>query len=218
MTIASSKSLKITLVISLLWHVLCLVMFEPTLGKNLKRLDFAGVSFLGNILKKGDLNFEGDFENAVYFSKGFFDCRIKQIIFKISRLNKKDNAYFTYLKEEIRPTFGLDFNKKKIICMENLVSDITHKYKKESTLVFYPRLPHSFLFYFKDRQKAHIEFTFYISDKGKVGFINRKISSGNLEADLLASRYITRCLNLVEGQFPFKTWQTVKIDLTRKND
>jgi hypothetical protein len=89
---------------------------------------------------------------------------------------------------------------------------------KEISLIFHPRLGNSFLFYFKNRQKAHIELTFYISEKERITWVKRKITCGSLEADLLSSRYITHCLFLQKNYFAPGRWHSVKIDLSREDD
>jgi hypothetical protein len=92
--------------------------------------------------------------------------------------------------------------------------------RKDSPIMFHPLLPYQLQIYFKDRQAVHIELMFNIvslGDKNSV-LIKRKISSGNLEADLLSSRYINHYLFIQQARFPRDNWQTVKIDLSTKND
>jgi len=87
-----------------------------------------------------------------------------------------------------------------------------NKYKR--TFFFSPKLPHHFLLYFKDRTSVHIELDYFLSEGGIIE-TRRKISSGNLDADLLVWRYINHWLFLHRNQLPRNLWQTVKIDLTR---
>ena len=86
--------------------------------------------------------------------------------------------------------------------------------------MFYPRLPPYFSLYFKDRQVAHMELMFKITSSLKNSSISikRKISSGNLEADLLCMRYINHYLFVQQGIFTSGDWQAVKIELSAKND
>jgi hypothetical protein len=44
--------------------------------------------------------------------------------------------------------------------------------------------------------------------------IKRKISSGNLEVDLLSMRYLSPYLFIQQNRFTPNNWQTVKIDLS----
>ena len=84
----------------------------------------------------------------------------------------------------------------------------------------HPLLPHDFALYFKDRQIAHVEleFNFVSSRQPAVAVIKRKISSGNLEVDLLSMRYIGHYLFIQQTKFAPNSWRTVKIDLSAKDD
>jgi hypothetical protein len=86
--------------------------------------------------------------------------------------------------------------------------------------MLYPKLPHHFLIYFKDRQRVHIELMFNIMTKAMINtiLIKRKVSSGNLEADLLSMRYMSHYLFIQQSKFIPDKWQTVKIDLWAKDD
>ena len=66
----------------------------------------------------------------------------------------------------------------------------------------------------------HIELVFNLISQGnsKTIVMNRKISSGNLEADLLTKRYLGHYLFVQQGAYPADSWQTVKIDLSAKED
>lgn len=92
--------------------------------------------------------------------------------------------------------------------------------REKQPIVFYPELPQHFLLFFKDRQAVHIELMFNILLGTKINSIDikRKISSGNLEADLLTMRYISRYLFIEQSRFPKNSWQAIKIDLSTKND
>jgi hypothetical protein len=87
---------------------------------------------------------------------------------------------------------------------------------RPAAIVFHPVLPYSFSLYFKDRQVAHVELIYRLQPEGGQGSIavKRKISSGNLEVDLLSMRYIRRYLFI--QQAAKNDWQTVKIDLSAK--
>ena len=212
-------TLRNALFISLIWHILCAGVIDPTLGKVLDDVHFPEVFFLGSILDSHDLVFLSKKERGDRQAKDPLYSRINLFNFKTSVLSERKGESFSSLIKYKRPLFNLNYHpEEKIITRPILDHSILDEYNKGSSLVFYPRLPYSFLIYFKDRQKAHIEFSFFISKEGVITFIDRKITSGNLEVDLLASRYINRHLNLIKGQFLTNTWQTVKIDLTRRDD
>jgi hypothetical protein len=92
--------------------------------------------------------------------------------------------------------------------------------KKEAVIMFYPQLPYNFLIYFQDRQLVHIELMYNIISRDSANsiIIKRKISSGNLEVDLLSMRYIGHYLFIQQDAFAPNIWQTVKIDLSTKTE
>jgi hypothetical protein len=92
---------------------------------------------------------------------------------------------------------------------------------KPPVFIFHPILPAGFSLYFKDRQLAHVELSYRMSgDSGGrlLPEVKRKISSGNLEVDLLCKRYITNYLFAQRLAFSPSFWQVVKIDLSDKDD
>ena len=207
-------SLRITLLLSASLHMACFGMFEPTFGNPLQKLNLSKVTFLGPIFRITEFSPGADYRAS---SRKFV---IKQPHFfkPPSVASKKEEAFLTFKNEPLKPLAFLRQETKKISFLPAVESDLFLKRKKEPTVVFYPPLPYSFLLYFQDRQIAHIEFMFYISSNGKIVDIKRKVSSGNLDADLLSLRYIAHYLSLAEGKFPREAWQVVNIDLARKND
>jgi hypothetical protein len=88
--------------------------------------------------------------------------------------------------------------------------------RKDSVLMLHPLLPYQFNLYFRDRQTVHIELEFEITQADMRNFVSlrRKISSGNLEADLLSMRYIGHYLFIQQARFMPAKWQTVKIEFS----
>ncbi|MGE5308057.1 MAG: hypothetical protein ACM3OC_03150 [Deltaproteobacteria bacterium] len=90
--------------------------------------------------------------------------------------------------------------------------------KKDSVITIHPLLPYGLQLYFRDRQSAHLELMFMIytnRPEKKFIIIKRKVSSGNLDADLLCSRYLGHYLFIQQERFATNTWQTVRIDLSQ---
>lgn len=91
--------------------------------------------------------------------------------------------------------------------------------RKGQVVMFYPPLPYQVSLYFRDRQAVHIELMFCVmkaAGEKRAIAIKRKVSSGNLEADLLSMRYISRYLFIQQAGFNPENWQVVKIDLSAK--
>lgn len=196
-----------TILFSLLGHLTVFSIFNFSFGSKIPKVDYTPVSFWGDFLRNTDLT----------FSRG-----------KVLNINKREFIPLNRPPKEplevslpyFKPTVGLISNNDKLpfVLDKFLVEGAI--VKKEPVVIFYPQLPPHFLLYFQNRQAVHIELLFNIISSGKVDAVNirRKISSGNLEADLLTMRYISHYLFVQQSGLPHNTWQTVKIDLSTKND
>jgi hypothetical protein len=112
-----------------------------------------------------------------------------------------------------KPQAAPEYNRQKVLKPE--FSGAKKTGPRSYSITLYPPLPYHFLLYFKDRQAVHIELEFNKISKGQNSsiLIKRKISSGNLEADLLSMRYLEHYLLLQQSQLPSNEWQSVKIEL-----
>jgi len=90
-------------------------------------------------------------------------------------------------------------------------------FPRESFVMIHPPLPYELQLYFKDRQSVHLELAFMVVPHRSKKFIvlKRVISSGNLDADLLCSRYLGHYLFIEQERFAVNAWQTVRIDLSK---
>ncbi len=204
--------LKNTFIISSLGHLLVFGLFNFSFDQSRFQHQEPPLVFWGQILPNAALN-------------------LKSIVLPVNRsiVGQRD---FTVLPRNTTPDFclssdfslkpqvQLSFSPEKVVYLpkENIAQ--IQLPKKDSPIKFHPLLPYQLQLYFKDRQAVHIELMFNIgaSPDQKAILIKRKISSGNLEADLLSVRYINHYLFNQRSRFPLNTWQTVKIDLSTKND
>lgn len=198
--------------ISLSVHLIIFGMF--TVSFSTKPLNYADINFNGALLSKSDLA-KAMLNAGRQPTPGAFAAQFLVNKSDIRRLDNARSAYNFIGKNSLKPAVSLAFNNDKIILSEKLFSP---KAPGQPSIMFYPGLPRYFDIYFKDRQFVHIELLFKIISKGPINAItvNRKISSGNLEADLLSIRYISQYLFLQQMRFPPDKWQTVKIDLSLK--
>jgi hypothetical protein len=120
----------------------------------------------------------------------------------------------------LKPQVVVAFNRQKTDLDREELAWIKPPKLKEPVIIFHPSLPHDFSLYFSDRQVAHVELDFRIAPHEELRpvLVKRKISSGNLEVDLLIQRNIEHYLFIQESRFAPGKWQTVKIDLTGEND
>jgi len=202
--------LKQTIFISLLGHITLFSMFGFSFGPKVPEANFAPVCFWGNILRSSDLISIHSFDTG--YKRGGFSG--KSEIAMLDKINRQ-NLYNNWQE---KPPASLTFNQEKIVFTQKLMLRAPLSEKKEPAIMFYPRLPYHFALYFKDRQAVHIELSFEVisSDKRNLVLVKRKISSGNLEADLLSMRYISRYLFIQQRGLTPNKWEIVKIDLSPK--
>jgi len=220
---------KQTIFISLLGHITLFSMFSLSFGPKIPEVDFARVCFWGAIFRSPDLM------NSRIFDIGYKTGRLtgKSEISVLDKINRENLlASRDYFPAEAgsrpipnndwggKPPASLTFNQEKIAFTQKLAPISLMSGRRESTIMFYPRLPYHFALYFKDRQTVHIELMFQVisGDKRNSILVKRRISSGNLEADLLSMRYISRYLFMQQRGFVPNKWQIVKIDLSTVGD
>jgi len=208
----SSPILKKTIFISLLGHITVFSIFSFSFGPKIPRLNFSSVSFWGTIFyAKPDV-----MKNRVFNGSDIKEKFPRPAA--IVALSKANQEYTLVSRDYLKPSVKLTFNKEKISFKPRVEPTYAFFKKKEPVIMLYPALPYHFLLYFKDRQVVHIEFMFNITSlsiKNSI-VIKRKISSGNLEVDLLSMRYIESYLFIQQMGFAPDNWQTVKIELSTK--
>ena len=188
-------------------------MFSLSFGHKIPEVNFARVCFWGAILRSPDLMNNRN-SDIGYEKRGFTGKSEIAVLDKINREN------ILASRDYLKPPVSLVFNQEKIVFTRETMPISFIPGRKESAIMFYPRLPYHFALYFKDRQTAHIELAFAVisGDKRNSILVKRRVSSGNLEADLLSMRYISRYLFMQQRGFAPNKWQIVKIDLSTAND
>ncbi|HTY44959.1 MAG TPA: hypothetical protein VMD52_03095 [Patescibacteria group bacterium] len=206
-----SQLFKKSVFISLLSHITLLGVFNLSFNPVLPKANYTAVSFWGSWLP-------ADFLRAPRVKPSSLKMLLPSPEPDTRLLRQPDQrmagAYDYYVKPHAMPA---SLNADKISYVESLASSAP-PVKKGAVLMFYPPLPHNFSLYFKDRQAVHIELMFRkaspADSKTNALIVKRKISSGNLEADLLTMRYLGRYLFMQQRNLPLDAWQTVKIELS----
>lgn len=200
--------------ISILGHIAVFGLFNFSFGHKIPQLYFANIYSLGSILGKVDLINNKENLNAPKMKKDFVAK------FRPKVLVKTNNEYPAITDYYLKPQFNIIPGETKTVSLPVSIPLPVMRRVKEQALMFYPRLPQHFLLFFKDRQIVHIELMYNVVPRNKTNVITlkRKISSGNLEVDLLSMRYIEHYLFIEQSRFMRNKWQTVKIDLSAKND
>lgn len=205
--------------ISVLGHLTLFTMFSLSFGPKIPAVNFTNVSFWGEIFRSSDLINKRNFG----IGNNKTGLAPKSEILVLDKINRENQTGY-------RPLFNNDWQRKPLVSLApaqekiELVEKVTPisviPQVRQQAIMFYPSLPYHFALYFKDRQTAHIELMFQVALTGKVRsvLVKRKISSGNLETDLLSMRYISRYLFMQQQAFLPNKWQTVKIDLSTSNE
>lgn len=197
-----------TIIISLLGHITLFSLFSFSFGKIILKIEYAPLVFLGQILPKTDLSI---YQNNIQHKNRIFNKRPDT-----SLLDNVNSGVFSATVPNLKPAVPIGFNKEKSSLLPAVAPLVYLHKRKESVIMFHPLLPYQLQLYFKDRQVVHIELMFNIisgREKNSI-LIKRRISSGNLEADLLSVRYIGHYLFIQQARFQANNWQTVKIDLS----
>ncbi len=218
--------------ISLLSHLALFSIFGFSFGSKPLALKYTSVSFWGQSLYNSQVNGCVAIRAATklnktihapgnYIKSLFNKNRAILTLEKVSRAASYSAAENKIAVSYFKPPINLALTLDKEAFAEKAQPPALFSAKtREPAIVFHPLLPHNFNLYFQDRQVAHVELMFNIvpSGKRKSIVIDRKISSGNLEVDLLTKRYIGRYLFMQQASLLTNKWQTVKIDLSAKND
>jgi hypothetical protein len=213
--------LKECLVISLLSHVTLFSLFSLSFGNKIPAANYTTVSFLGQWLfasqvKPGALTFQTKDPDRTHLKTIFKKNSSKILLGE----NEGGASYpFDYYVKPLLAPDTITGNQKAPLLLKTAPGK-PPLVKKEQTVIFHPLLPYSFPLYFHDRQVAHVELMFKIAPAGAKNsiLIKRKISSGNLEVDLLSMRYIGHYLFIQQKGFVPADWQTVKIDLSARQE
>jgi hypothetical protein len=202
---------KNTVIISSLGHLLVFGMFSFSFYSNKPANQDLPLVFWGQILPKAAL----DSVKPASITGLAINPKLDNVLPKI--LIPEPSLTINY---SLKPEVVLPISVEKPAFTPPRVIIDPPPQKKDSSIMFHPLLPYQLQLYFKDRQAVHIELMFNIvtlRDKNSI-LIKRKISSGNPEVDLLSSRYINHYLFIQQARFSRGNWQTVKIDLSTKND
>jgi hypothetical protein len=214
----TATALKKTILLSIACHAALFFAFSVSFGKKLPVTQHAAISFLGQLLDKEEITAKPAPQKM---PKGAGSYALRAAL--QGSPSGLENSQFLkqyFLDTPVKPNFTLETALRKSPASAPFFGEGIVKNKREQVIMFYPHLPYHFLLYFKDRQTAHIELSFQSASASRPRSLTlkRKVSSGNLEADLLSMRYIGHYLFVQRpGVLPDKG-QTVKIDLSSHAD
>ncbi|MDD5566203.1 MAG: hypothetical protein PHG31_04880 [Candidatus Omnitrophica bacterium] len=210
------RNLRSSLFISLIGHLAVWGIFSFSFGEPLQKPIHTPVFFWGQLLQGRDM--QSDF-----FAASLPAIQIKKqegarLLFKKpSAVSTEPQAYY------LKPSAGLIAPSSKLDFMPRATVGSYPYGKQDAMIMLHPILPEYFMLLFQDRQVVNIglEFKIITSKKRNYTILKRKISSGNLQADLLTMRYISHYLFIQGERFHQDSWQTISIELStlkNKND
>jgi len=205
--------LRNAVLFSVAGHIAFFSLFSVSFGNRLPRADLSSVYFWGRCLQNSQI---ANLKAPAFRPAQLLPIASKPDTVALER-NNQDKAALPY---DLKPHICFSFNSEKQTYADKPLNFDFSPKRREPTIVLHPLLPYTFTLYFKDRQVAHVELMFNISGspEKKAIDLKRKISSGNLEADLVTMRYISHYLFIQQASFSPDKWQSVKIDLSANND
>ena len=209
-----SSIFKKALPFSLLGHLAVFGIFSLTFGSGVALNPPAQISFLGQLINPAELKmaFYSDQRTAKGSNYPLPQYQPLPVHPVKKEYDLEPAGYF-------KPAVTLSLDPEKVALLPKTEYPPLIRLRKEPSIMLYPVLPYHFLLYFKDRQTVHIEVSFMINPQNIDALsVKRKISSGNLEVDLLVMRHIKHYLFVQQNRLPKEQWQTVKIDLSPYND
>ncbi len=173
-----------SILIAMFWHIICFssvsftfFVHPKTVYKSMK------IVFLKPLLTKTDFYLENSYKDRRKHSPRL-DTYLKQIS-KPLHLSLEQN-----FSSADKPPITIDsFRDKPHILRHTFISALITK-TEQRELYRPPMMGRSL--YFQDRPMIGIELNYRLSNSGRPMFVQRLISSGNLEADLLMMNYLKR--------------------------
>lgn len=209
----NASVIRKSIFISLLGHLTALSIFTLSFGSRLPALNYSQVNFWGAFPSTNQIN-QVNLGNERYNK---VNPLLTQDISTLKKMAQEASRLPYYYQ---RPKLDMSLVSEKLVFEEKPSDKMLVSARKIQPIIFHPLLPYNFSLYFKDRQVAHVELMFNVmtsQEKNSI-VIKRRISCGNLEVDLLSMRYIGHYLFAQQKNFNPNIWQTVKIDLSAKND
>lgn len=202
--------------VSLIGHAALFSAFSFNFGARIVPFNFPAVSFYGSFLSSYDLTPLPQSKDYLKVGEAIVERREFSACF-----NKGEKAPYAFKPDYIKPAFAPSFYQERPVFLDSMVLTVNTPNRERTAIMFYPQFPYHFSLYFKDREAVHIELAFRVAHVGSKDIITvkRKVSSGNLEADLMCMRYISRYLSMQHSSLAGTgSWQSVKIDLSAKSD
>ncbi|MBU1727490.1 MAG: hypothetical protein KJ880_07660 [Candidatus Omnitrophica bacterium] len=207
------NTFKKTIFISVFGHIALFALISFSFGKMAAPGSYSAVYFWGQFLSNSQIS-------KPVASVAVKSKELLPVIHELSDLRKAGTgADFAFGRYYSKPNSALILRIEKAPFFPEAPVAPPLVRSQDTSIIFHPVLPYGFMLYFQDRQVAHVELAYNIIPSGIRNSIvvKRKISSGNLEVDLLSMRYINRYLFMQQARITPNQWNSVKIDLSAKD-
>jgi hypothetical protein len=211
--------LKNTFIFSAIGHLAVFGVFGFSFGNRIPLAGYSQPSFWGSFLMNSQL-YPAKSQPELLVNLARLPWSGGQVSHWVIRNGVGQPLILSSLKQAyFKPLVPLSMNVDKLSFKDSPVQKPKIVNKQEPSLILHPVLPYGFALYFKDRQVAHVELEYRFSSgqNSRLILLKRKISSGNLEVDLLSMRNIWHYLFIQRANFTPGDWHTVKIDLSAGN-
>jgi len=205
---------KKSVVLSFLGHLTVFSIFVISFGNKLPSWGQTDINFWGDILHKRDFaNLDAGNLAARRMPAGPF---LEQQLGGTTDPQAVRNVSLTLATCSVKPISTSAFGDNKLSVTNKPALLPPALKKKQEVVMFHPVLPYHFSLYFKDRQVVNIELMYKVIKHGATSSvaIQRRISSGNLEVDLLAMRHISHYLFIQQDKLTPDLWQKVEIEFS----
>jgi len=205
---------KKSIVFSFLGHLTVFSIFVISFGNKLPSWGQTDINFWGNILHERDFaKPDVGMLLARRMPAGPF---LEQQLGGTTDPQVTADVSLTLTSCFLKPISTSGFQDKKLSVINKPAILPPALKKKQEVVMFHPVLPYHFSLYFKDRQVVNIELMYKVTKHRRSSSvaIQRRISSGNLEVDLLAMRHISHYLFIQQDKLTPDLWQKVKIEFS----
>jgi len=213
------QNFRKSILFSFLGHLTVLSIFVISFGNKIPSRGQTDINFWGEILHQRDLLLRERgpvFPGRKMPAGPFLEQQLQSPIPSETRSSES----LTLSSCSLKPFCDLGIEDKKLIPSNSRAVLPPALKKKEEVVMFHPVLPYHFALYFKDRQVVNIELMYKVIKHGKTSSvaIKRRISSGNLEVDLLTMRHISHYLFIQQDKLVPDLWHKVKIEFSPRQE
>lgn len=214
---SQDRALAFFLLVSFCWHASLFGIINITFPHTGNSFAGKNITFLGSLLKDYDFEPVRSRVATVKHADTFLNqarvngfLRFKLVPVKIPQRIEKPANDFIYSGDIIA-------RDKFLNTLSFISGDVRTFSQAMSPAIFDERKLPSLEIFFREGVPSPVRFNLYISENGRVGLLNKEITSGNLDVDLLVSRLLRKSTFDI-SQFGSKHWRSIELNLKDDNN